>query len=383
LRRGVAVAAAVVQRPHVGGHSWVALQWLLGFRALGWDVVLVDRLDHDMWHDRSGGPCQAEDSVNVEYLADVMRRFGLGDSWAILVAGRDPIGLSRRALERKVGSSEVLLNVMGYLDDEDLLARAPLRVFLDIDPGFGQMWRALGLHDAFAGHDGFVTFGLRLGQAACGVPDCGLDWIPTLPPVVLDEWPSAPGGDAFSTVASWRGPFGPIDYDGRRFGLRVHEFRRFLELPRITGAAFRLALDIDAADGLDRDQLLEHGWELVDPRSAAGDPIAYRDFIQRSGAELNVAKNLYVDTRGGWFSDRSACYLASGKPVLAQDTGFGDALPVGEGLLAFASVEEAAAGVEAIRRDPARHAAAARRIAEEHLDAERVIGRLMNDLGVA
>jgi hypothetical protein len=289
--------------------------------------------------------------------------------------------MPRRELERRLGASDVLLNVMGYLDPGELTARAPLRVFLDIDPGFGQMWRALGLDDPFADHDRFVSVGSRVGSRGSDVPDCGLPWIATLPPVVLDQWPFRPGGATFSTVASWRGPFGPILYGGRTYGLRVHEFRRFLALPRLTGASLEIALDIDPADSADAARLVQHGWTLVDPRSAAGDPVAYRAFIQRSGAELNVAKNMYVDTRGGWFSDRSACYLASGKPVLAQDTGFRDTLPVGEGLLAFSTLDEAAAGVREIAADRVRHARAARALAEEHLASDRVIGRLLAELG--
>ena len=378
----VAVAAAVAQRPYVGGHTWFALQYLLGFRALGWDVVLVDRLEPATCEDADGNPCPVERSVNLEYLGSVMARFGLDDAWAVLVPSGEAIGMPRRQLERRLGSAAFVLNVMGYLDEPDLLRLPGLRVFLDIDPGFGQMWRALDLADPFAGHDRYVTVGLNVGQAACAVPDCGLDWIPTLPPVALDHWPVVEGGSAFTTVASWRGPFGPIEYGGRTYGLRVHEFRRFIDLPRSTGAAFEIALDIDPADAADLERLRSGGWTLLDPRAEACDPAAYRGFIQRSGAELIVAKNIYVDTHSGWFSDRSACYLASGKPVLAQDTGFGGALPTGEGLLSFAAFEEAAAGVEAITADRERHPRAARAIAEEHLDSRRVLGRLLNEMGM-
>jgi hypothetical protein len=378
----VAIAAALAQRPHVGGHTWMALQYLLGFRALGWDVVLIDRLEPEMCRDAGGEPCATEDSVNVAYLAAAMDRFGLGGDWAVLVPGREPIGMTRRELERRLGASRLLLNVMGYLADEDLLALSALRVFLDIDPGFGQMWRALDLHDVFAGHDCFVSVGTNVGRPDCGVPDCGLAWIATLPPVALDLWPFAPGGAAFTTVASWRGPFGPIEYEGGTYGLRVHEFRRFLPLPRLTGATFEVALDIDPAEEGDLTSLAEHGWTLVDPRTVAGDPDAYCAFIQASRAELMVAKNMYVDTRSGWFSDRSACYLASGKPVLAQDTGFGRVLPSGDGLLPFATLDQAAAAVERVYAEPERHARAARAIAEEHLAAERVLGQLIGELGV-
>jgi len=273
--------------------------------------------------------------------------------------------------------------VMGYLDDEDLLAACPRRVFLDIDPGFGQMWRALGLHDAFAGHDDHVTLGERIGSPDCSVPDCGLRWIPTRPPVVLDLWPyRRPGGSRFTSVATWRGANAPVEYEGRTYGLRVHEFRRFAALPRLTGQPFELALSIDPGETRDLDLLAKNGWALVDPRTVAADPWGYRSYIASSKAELMVAKNMYVETRSGWFSDRSACYLASGRPVLAQDTGFAGLYPLGNGLLTFRTLEDAVAGVEEIGAAYRRHARAARELAEEELASDRVLGRLLDALAV-
>jgi hypothetical protein len=366
----VVIAAALAQRPGAGGHTWFALQYLLGFRALGWEVTLVDRLDAGISRD------------GVGYLAETMERFGLAEDWSVLLPSGESAGLSRPEVGRRLASSDCLLNVMGYLDDEDLLALPPLRVFLDVDPGFGQMWRQLGLADPFAGHDRFVTVGLNLGRAGCGVPDCGLDWITTLPPVALDHWPVVVGsGSAFTSVATWRGPFGPVDYEGRTYGLRVHEFRRFLPLPRLVRGDFEIALAIDPADAADIERLEQAGWTLLDPGAVASGPEDYRRFIQGSAAELTVAKGMYVATESGWFSDRSACYLASGKPVIAQETGFGAHLSTGEGLFSFSTLEEAVEAVEQVRSDPARHARAARGIAEEHLGAERVLSHLVDELG--
>jgi hypothetical protein len=369
VRGRVALAAGLAQRPHAGGHMWFALQYLLGFRALGWEPILIDRLERGM------------SAEGLTHLAETMSRFGLGESWAVLLPDGASAGLPRAEVERRLASADFLLNVMGYLDDEDLLAAAPMRVFLDVDPGFGQMWRQLGLADLFAGHDRFASVGLEVGSPGCGVPDCGIDWIPTLPPVALEHWPFAPAGERFTSVATWRGPYGPVEYEGRTYGLRVHELRRFLPLPERTTAEFELALAIDSADGADRERLQDAGWGLRDPREAAGDPSSYRRYIQGSAAEIAIAKGMYVQTGSGWFSDRSACYLASGKPVVAQSTGFEGHLPTGAGLLAFTCLEEAAAAVEAVRRDPGRHRAAAREIAEEHLSAPRVLGRLIEAIG--
>jgi hypothetical protein len=230
-----------------------------------------------------------------------------------------------------------------------------------------------------------VTVGERIGEPDCAIPTCGIEWIPTKPPVDLGEWPRS-GADAhterFTSVASWRGPFGPLEYRGRTYGLRVHEFRRFLALPSLTEAGFEVALDIDDAEVDDRRRLDEAGWTLADPLAAAGDPWRYRHFVQSSWAELMIAKNLYVDARSGWFSDRSACYLASGRPVLAQDTGLDGLVPRGEGLITYRTLDEAVAGVEEISGDYKRHRRAAREIAEEHFAAERVLPRLLDRLGI-
>jgi hypothetical protein len=167
---------------------------------------------------------------------------------------------------------------------------------------------------------------------------------------------------------------------GKRYGLRVHEFRRFFPLPEQTGRAFELALDIHPCEEKDLALLRSHGWRLVDPRQTAGNPASYQHYIQKSQAEFLVAKEMYVQTRSGWLSDRSLCYLASGRPVLAQDTGFRQRYPSREGLLAFSTLEEAAAGVVNISENYYRHARAARRIAEEYFDSRKVIERLVDQV---
>jgi hypothetical protein len=362
-RELVTVAGALAQRPGRGGHAWVFLQYLLGFRALGWDVHFIDRLD------------LGADPRCAEWLRDVMAAHGLAENWTLL-AGDAVLGVPRPAARRRVRNSAFLLNVMGYLDDAELLAAAPRRVFLDIDPGFGQMWQALGFADVFAGHDAFATVGTRLGTPGCIVPTAGRAWIPTLPPVVLAEWPVAPprSDAAITSVCSWRGPFGPIEYGGRTYGLRVHEFRRFLDIPARTGADVELALDIDTADAADRARLAAAGFRLIDPAQAAADPARYRAYVAGSAAELCVAKNLYVDTAGGWFSDRSACYLASGRPVIAQDTAA--TLPAGVGMLTFRTLDEAVDAVAEVRGHPARQARAARELAEAYLASDVVLPTL-------
>jgi len=385
MRPSVLIAGSVAQRPGVGGHTWVFLQYLLGLRRLGFDVTFVDHLDPALCVAASGQPTNdVDNSENIAYLRRAFTEFGLDDNWCVLVGdGQRTVGISRAELLRRAERCRFLLNVMGYLHDPELLAAVPQRVFLDIDPGFGQMWQALKLSDIFAGHDQFVTIGENIGQPDCLVPTCGRTWITTPQPVVLAHWPVVATADrAFSSVMSWRGIFGPIEYQGRTFGLRVHEFRKFIELPRRSDCRFHVALDIHPNETRDLQLLRDKQWQLDDPLAAAADPAAYQRYVQNSAAEFMVAKNLYVDTRGGWFSDRSLCYLASGKPVLAQDTGLRERYPSDCGLVWFTTLDEAVAGAQDIMARYEQHAAAARQVAERWFDSDRVLGRLLERLSV-
>jgi len=385
MAESIIVCASLAQRPGKGGHTWVFLQYLLGFKRLGWDVLFLDQLEPEMCLDTMGHSCPLEESTALGYFQNVMQRFGLRESFGLAYdGGKRFVGLSRSQVVERVKNSAVLFNVMGFLSDAEILAAAKRRVFLDIDPGFGQMWWALELADVFRGHDDFVTIGENIGRPDCDIPTCGLNWITTPQPVVLECWPQQSGdGGAITSVARWRGPYGTLTYQGKTYGLRVHEFRKFAALPRLSGQPFELALDIDPSEVKDLELLAANGWSRVDPGQVAGDPWRYRSYIQRSRAEWMVAKNLYVQTNSGWFSDRSLCYLASGRPVLAQDTGWTRLYPAGEGLLAFTTPEEALAGVEAIGRDYPRHARAARAVAEEYFDSDKVLSRLLGKLGVA
>ena len=369
----VVVAGAVARRIDCGGHVWALLQWVLGFQRLGWSVVFLDRLD----------PAPGvKDSPQVRRFVDVMESFGIADSFSLnLGPDEEPIGLSGADVRARVGEADLLLNVMGYLEDPELLALARRRVFVDIDPGFGHMWRALGLCDVYQGHDAFVTVGTRVGREDCRVPTCGLTWIATLPPVVMDRWPTvAERGASFTSVGAWRGPWAPVEFEGERYGLRAHEFRRFAAVPRESGLDFEFALEIDPEDHADASRLMEGGWRLSDPRSVSDTPQRYQRYVQTSLAEFGIAKGMYVHARTGWMSDRTACYLASGRPAIVQDTGLDGTLETGEGLLTFSTPQEAMSAAHDVHGDWHRHSLAARAIAEQHLDSDRVLGRLIEQV---
>jgi hypothetical protein len=381
----IVLAGALAQKPCLGGHAWFILQYLLGFKQLGWRVLFLDQLEHSICQGANGKGCTVDESLNLRYFLKVMKEFGLDREFSLICdRGQKFMGLSRHHVTAITRNAALFINIMGYLTEPDILGSAACRVFLDIDPGFSQMWHALGQADVFQGHDAFVTIGENIGRPECSIPCCGLPWVTTRQPIALDCWPAVEdGGERITSVATWRGAYNPVEYGGKIYGQRVHEFRKFASLPHLSDARFELALDIHPADHEDRKLLEVNGWSLQNPSLVAGDPWSYQDYIQRSRAEFVVAKNMYVETRSGWFSDRSICYLASGKPVLAQDTGLRDFYLAGEGLIPFRTLEEAQAGVEKLRHDYARHARAARRLAQEHFDSDRVLGSLLGRLGVA
>jgi hypothetical protein len=369
----ILLSGMVAGDPHQGGASWAVLQYVAGLAECGHEVVLVEPLD--------GGDSLAARPEVVDYFHSLPLLEGRA---ALLVQGTEnTVGLSYGELARFAAEADLLLNISGMLRDERLLALIPVRAFLDLDPGFNQVWQASGEEMGMDLHTHWVTIGQLVGTEGCPIPDCGRSWIPTLPPVALPHWPEAsgpPARDAFTTVGHWRS-YGSIEHGGIHYGQRAHSLRELIELPRLCDARFQLALGIHPDEVDDLAALRTNGWQLLDPDEVAGDPTSYAEFIRGSKAELSIAKSGYVASRSGWFSDRSAAYLASGRPVVAQETGFSEVLPTGEGLLAFSTSEEAAAAVAAIERDPARHGRAARALAAEHLDARKVLPRLLDALG--
>ena len=374
-------SGAVAQTVRQPGLSWFHLQFLVGFRRLGYEVILVDHLDAADCTDTAGRPTDFPASIQRAGFLELLRRFDLESCVSLTVdQGATVLGIPRPALIERARGAECLINVMGVCRDQAILDAVPRRVFLDIDPGFPQMWRALGQRDVLAGHDRFATLARRIGRPDCTIPTCGLDWITLPQPVVLAHWPVAPPrpDGAFTSIGAWRGSHGPVEFEGRVYGLRCHEFRTILDLPGLCpDEAFEQALVIDPADAHDIEALLSRGWRLVDPSAVAADPEAYRRYIASAKAELLVPKQMYVETLGGLLSDRSIYYLASGRPVLARDTGLAELYPLGEGLLAFTTPHEAAAGVAAITADYPRHCRVAREIAETEFDSDRVLERFL------
>lgn len=368
--------------PHQGGATWAILQYLLGFKRLGYNVHFIEPVEQAALRP-AGVPLARSD--NAAYFRRVMAEFGMGQTSALLLAGTQrTVGLSYERLREIARRADVLVNISGLLTDEALTEDIPLRAYLDLDPAFTQLWQVgEGIDMCFAAHNRFVTVGQAIGDPDCEVPTCGLEWVTTPQPVVLERWPAGriTTHDALTTVANWRG-YGSIEHEGVFYGQKAHSWRQFFSLPALSEERFAPALAIHPEESKDLAALRANGWRLIDPERVTQTPAGYQCFVRGSKAEFGIAKSGYVASRCGWFSDRSVCYLASGRPVIAQETGFSRFLPVGAGLFAFDTIDEVLASIEALNGDYDRHARAARAVAEEYFDSDRVLERLLNVLGV-
>lgn len=378
----ILLGGMIAKVPMQGGLTWVVLQYLLGLRQLGHEVHFLETISSD---DLMPEGVSFGDSRNAAYFHHVLNRFELDGAVTLLNTDTmQSFGKTHGELLQYVEQCDVLLNLSGLLDAGEFIRPVPLRVYLDLDPAFTQLWQAeQGIDVGMGGHNRFVTIGMSLGEPECGIPPGEQTWIKTLQPVVLSHWPVARHitHDGLTTVANWRG-YGSIEYQGVLHGQKAHSLRPFFSLPEKSGEKFILALAIHPDEQSDLDQLNRYGWQLLDPASVAGTPDSFREFVQQSRAEFGIAKSGYVVSRCGWFSDRSICYLASGRPVIAQDTGFSDYLPTGQGLFAFETEQDLLAGIMELNKNYAHHCAAARHIAEEYFESGKVLTGLLQAVGV-
>ena len=364
--------------PEFAGSTWVRLQYMLGLQRLGIESFWVDRLNalDPLKHPHS-----------LDYLISRFNRtaaeFGFQDRYCVVYnSGERYFGMTERQFLRLINETDLLISVSGHLPTGSPLIDIPRRAYIDVDPGFTQIWA----HDVdmlIDRHNFFFTVGQNVGGSEFKIPTRGIDWKVILPPVVLELWPPCIDEkyQRFSTVADWRGSQQAI-FDGEYYGTKRESFLEFVRIPIEANQRMDLALCIGPHDYEDLGLLVTNNWHVQDSAWSAGDPQSYREFIQYSRAEFSVAKNGYVKSNSGWVSDRTACYLASGKPVLAQSTGFEGRPPTGKGLLTFRTVDEAVAGIENINRDYLLHCHAARQIAEEYFNSDVVLGFILEQVGL-
>lgn len=371
-----------------GGQTWLYLNWLRGLASLGHEVWYVE--DDTVWpYDPVQNTVTDDCAYAVNHIARCMEQIGLKDRWAFRLADRKGacFGISESQLNELYRSCDALLNIIGATDLRAEHLAAPLRVYVECDPVTAELQLANGdkhTREAFANHNFVVTYGENYGAPDCGVPLNGTRYKKTRQPIDLALWPQAfdPHARYFTTIGNYRQEGHDVEYGGQTFHWSKHyEWQKFLSLPRHTNQRFEVALKIDSQT--DRDQLESSGWKVVCPLEMSLDIFgAYQNYFRGSRGEFTVAKDQNVRLRSGWFSERDACYLASGKPVVAQDTGFSNVLPTGEGLFGFTTIDEAAGAIDEINHDYPRHCQAARAIAEEYFDARKVARKLLVDIGL-
>lgn len=388
------VVLGMMGRCPFAGQTWLYANWLTALESTGAEVVYVE--DDIVWpYDPAEDVVTDDCSYAAAHVARTLEQIGFTGRWAFRF---DPIrksdrssvciGMTDRELDELYRTCDGLLNIVGATELRDVHLEAPLKIYVETDPVTAELRLANGdeqMKTIFSHHDVFVTYGENYGMPDCRVPLSGLTFLKTRQPIDLRLWTMAldPSARDFTTIGNYRQDGADIEYRGEVYQWsKHHEWERVIRLPEMTTACFQLALA--ACSDEDRAMLERHGWNVTSAREISLDPFgAYRDYIGASRAEFTVAKDQNVRLRSGWFSERDACYLARGKPVITQDTGFGVSIPTGEGLFAFTTLDECVDAIERVQTDYERHCRGARRIAEEYFDGRRVASTLLNDLGLA
>ncbi len=385
--RGKVVVLHLAARYPFAGVVWQLIHHLVGLRELGLDVYYLE--DHGAWvYDPIVGAISPDASHNLKLLGAVMERFGFRDRWSFFdVTSGEYLGMGRERSLRLLAEADAVINLcVATLPREEHL-RTRCLVYLETDPGAFQVRYAR--HDAEAAriaraHRIFFTYAANIGQPDCLLPAGGLRWHPTRPPVLLEQWPeqsATPMPAAFTTVGTWRNKGNDVELGGRTYYWSKHlNFAKMLDIPRRAGQAVELATDLNS--GPDYERALAGGFSFRPVVPMSLDIDTYRGYISASRGEFTVAKDLYVSTRSGWFSDRTVCYLAAGRPAVTQFTGFEKFIPAGAGLLGFADDASAVEALRAVSADYPRHARAAREIAREYFDAQRLLGEVAEIIGL-
>jgi hypothetical protein len=370
-----------------GGVTWDYIQYLLGFRDLGHEVWYLE--DSGAWpYDPVRQTVSEDCTYNVNYLQGMMAGFDFGDRW-IYRNGADGKfhGAGEAAARDLIKNGDVIVNVSsaGWLRDYEFGVKH--QMFIDGDPMFCQVALLDPKHAEYAArvkaHDSHFTFGLNVGGPGCLAPDTGIRWRKTVQPIALEHWPfqeeEAP--DRFTTVMNWAS-YAPVEWQGKLYGQKDLEFERFKTLPKHTAQRFEMAMGQGVGSRRPTEELRGLGWTILEAGEALPDHRSYHEFLRTSKAEWSVAKHGYVAGRTGWFSCRTACYLALGRPAVVQETGWSEHIPAGDGVLTFSTLEEAVAAIDDVNDHYAEHQRAARAMAEQYFEAKKVCADLLEQAGL-
>lgn len=370
----------------LAGVTYQFLHYLIALRRLGYDPYYIE--DSGRWvYDPALNDLSPDASGNVQAVAPVLEAHGFGDRWAFRGAypeGRC-YGMTDQQILTLYREADAFLNVTGAQEIREEHMQCRRRIYVESDPFASQVLVATGEQGtiaALAAHDTHFTFGENIGNPDCAVPVERFSWLPTRQPVIVDLWrhTHSAKGAPYTTITTWHNTGKDVTYRGERYyWTKDREFEKFLDLPKRRSESFELAVGVD--DAL-RQRLLDNGWRQRRSIDLSASVIGYRDYIQRSRGEFTVARDQYVRPRTGWFSDRSACYLAAGRPVITEDTGFGKFIPTGRGLFAFTTMDDVLAAIDAIESDYEGQCRAARELAEAYFGGEQVVESLMSRAGL-
>lgn len=375
----IILTSFVIRHP-VGGVLSNNLQFLTGFARLGHEVYLIEKAGYDdSCFDPDRRVSSDDCSAGIRRVAELLTRHGLAGRWCYVDASGGFHGMTANELEELAEHADLFIDRGMHRVWDREMADVPLKVHLDPDPGFRQVKMAeQEAHPDW--YDAHYTYGHNIGSTASSVPDLGIDWGHLFHPIDTSLYlpTTPPAGAACTTVMNWR-PLDIVSLEGRSYGMKDVQFEHFLELPAMVSVPLQVAVE---GRSVPRERLTDHGWDVIAALDVTASYDAFHHYVKSSLAEFSVVKDVYHGLHVGWFSDRSAAYLAHGRPVVVQDNGVSDHLPTGEGLFEVSDLTEAAAAIEEIAAHPAHHSEAARSIAEEYLDAGVVLHRFLDELGI-
>jgi hypothetical protein len=364
--------------------AWHHLQYLMGLARLGHDVYFLEDSDDFPWgcYDPDRGISDTDPTYGLRFASAMFEKVGLGERWMYFDAFRGTwFGPRASSAGEICASADLLINISGSNPLRPWSLRTERRMFIDTDPAFTQVRHLADpvRRERAAQHNIFLSFGTNIGKNCCTVADDGFDWRPTRQPIVLDAWPVTPpvSGAPLTTVMQWDNTLQdvPREYSGRSYGRKAASFGPYFDLPKRIRQ--RLEIALSGATAVERERLRAGGWVIRDPLEVTRTPWTYQHYLVNSKAEFSVAKQAYVSTASGWFSERSAAYLASGRPVIVEDTGFSHYLPSGEGLLSFSNPEEAIGAIDRLKTRHNEHCRRAREIASQYFDARVVLSDIL------
>lgn len=379
----IIINGTIVRNP-VGGLVQWWLAWIVGLKQLGHEVFFIEKSEwEDDCYDLSQRIMTSDSKYGVNYISVLFKKYGLENNWCFIDNAHQYHGMNKHQLNKLFSTSDLFLD-LEWSDWEQGSENVPVRVFVDGEPGWFQfkLTNMVNSGIELPKYDHYFTAGLNIGNGNCQIPLAGLDWKPTVSPVLIDDYFSSPvninSNAAFTTVMHWQS-HQSVEFGGRSYGQKDIEFEKYISLPSLVNQKMELAV---SGPKVPWQLLQDNKWAVKNADDITITVESYRDYISKSRGEFCIAKNAFVETQCGWFGERAGYYMQSGRPVICQETGFSKHIPCGEGLFAINNVTEAAIAIETINSNYEKHSAWSREIVHEYFDAQKVLKKLLSQTGI-